>query len=90
MNSVNRRQWLNRIGAAGVAAVAGAGLSAMSKPQQPAKQERLEPADFQPKSMLHVPKTKATRSRLPGKGGPRLAYQVCACTVLSGGRQCLC
>ena len=65
MNRVNRRQWLNRVGAAGVAAVAGTGSSAMSKPQQPAKQERLELADFQPKSMLHVPETNVTRSRFP-------------------------
>ena len=65
MNGVNRRQWLNRVGAAGVAAVAGTGSSAMSKPQQPAKQERLALADFQPQSMLHVPETKVTRSRFP-------------------------
>jgi predicted TIM-barrel fold metal-dependent hydrolase len=48
-----------------MAAVAGTGSSAMSKPQPPAKQERLELADFQPKSMLHVPETKVTRSRFP-------------------------
>jgi predicted TIM-barrel fold metal-dependent hydrolase len=65
MSGVNRRQWLNRVGAAGVAAVAGTGSSAMSKPQQPVKQERLELAEFQPKSMLHVPETKVTRSRFP-------------------------
>jgi len=65
MNGINRRQWLNRVGAAGVAAMAGTGSSAMSKPQQPVKQERLELADFQPKSMLHVPETKVMRSRFP-------------------------
>jgi predicted TIM-barrel fold metal-dependent hydrolase len=65
MNSINRRQWLNRVGAAGVATVTGTGSSAMSKPQQPAKQERLALEDFQPKSMLHVPETEVSRSRFP-------------------------
>jgi hypothetical protein len=61
MSGVNRRQWLNRVGAAGVAAVPAPGSSAMSKPQRPAKQERLALEDFQPKSMLHVPENKVTR-----------------------------
>jgi len=69
MSGVNRRQWLNRVGAAGVAAVAGTGSSAKGqepgKPPQAVKPERLALEDFQPKSMLHVPETKMTRSRFP-------------------------
>ena len=69
MSGFNRRQWLNRVGAAGVAAVAGSGSAAKGqepgKPQQPAKPERLALEDFQPRSMLHVPETKVTRSRFP-------------------------
>jgi len=69
MSDVNRRQWLSRVGAAGVAAVAGTGSSAMGqepgKPPQPVKPERLALEDFQPKSMLHVPETKVSQSRFP-------------------------
>jgi predicted TIM-barrel fold metal-dependent hydrolase len=69
MSRVNRRQWLTRVGAAGVAAVAGRGSSAKgqqpSKPQASVKPEHLELVDYQPKSMLHVPETKVTTSRFP-------------------------
>ena len=69
MSGVNRRQWLSRVGAAGVAAVAGTGSSAKgqepSKRPQPVKPERLALEDFQPKSMLHVPETKVSQSRFP-------------------------
>jgi predicted TIM-barrel fold metal-dependent hydrolase len=60
---------LSRIGAAGVATLAGTGSSAEGqqpgKPEEPVKPERLALVDFQPKSMLHVPETKVTRSRFP-------------------------
>jgi len=69
MSGVNRRQWLKRMGAAGVATAAGAGSSAESrqagKPQQATARERLALEDFQPKSMLHVPETEVSRSRFP-------------------------
>jgi predicted TIM-barrel fold metal-dependent hydrolase len=69
MSGVNRRQWLSRVGAAGVATVAGTGLPAkgqeLGKPQQPIKRERLALEDFQPKSMLHVAETKVMHSRFP-------------------------
>jgi len=69
MSRVNRRQWLSRVGAAGVATVAVTGASAQgqepSKPAQAVKPERLALEDFQPKSMLHVPETNVTRSRFP-------------------------
>jgi len=69
MRHVNRRQWLSRVGAAGVASVAGAGRLAegqqAGEQQQPAKPESLALEDFQPKSMLHVTETKVTRARFP-------------------------
>ena len=69
MSEVNRRQWLRRVGAAGVASVAVTGSSAQGtepgKPAQTLKPERLALEDFQPKSVLHVPETQVTRSRFP-------------------------
>ena len=69
MSGVKRRQWFSRVGAAGVAAVAGPGSSAKGPQagtlQQPIKPERLALEDFQPKSMLHVAETKVARSRFP-------------------------
>jgi len=69
MGSVNRRQWLRCLGAAGAATVAASGSSAKGqeagKPAQAVKRERLALEDFQPKSMLHVPETKVSRSRFP-------------------------
>jgi predicted TIM-barrel fold metal-dependent hydrolase len=69
MSGINRRQWLGRLGAAGVAVVAVTGSSAKGqepgKPTQAVKPQRLALEDFQPKSMLHVPETKVPRSRFP-------------------------
>ena len=69
MSGVNRRQWLSRVGAAGVATVAVTGASGKgqepSQPPQAVKRERLALEDYQPKSMLHVPETNVTRSRFP-------------------------
>jgi predicted TIM-barrel fold metal-dependent hydrolase len=69
MGGVNRREWLKRIGAAGVASVGVAGGSAegqeAGKPAPVVKRERLALEDFQPKSMLHLPETNVTRSRFP-------------------------
>jgi len=69
MGGVNRREWLRRIGAAGVASVGVARRSAegqeAGKPAPVVKRERLALEDFQPKSMLHLPETNVTRSRFP-------------------------
>ena len=69
MSSVNRRQWLRRLGAAGLAAAAGTEATAKgqqpSNPPQPLKPERLALEDFQPKSILHVPETMVSRARFP-------------------------
>jgi len=69
MGGVNRREWLRRIGAAGVASVGVDGGSAegqeAGKPALVVKRERLALEDFQPKSMLHVPETNVMRSRFP-------------------------
>jgi predicted TIM-barrel fold metal-dependent hydrolase len=69
MSGINRRQWLRRLGTAGVATVAATGSPARGqepgKPTQAVKRERLSLEDFQPKSMLHVSETKVLRSRFP-------------------------
>jgi len=69
MGGVNRREWLRRIGAAGVASVGVARRSAegqeAGKPAPVVKRGRLALEDFQPKSMLHLPETNVTRSRFP-------------------------
>jgi predicted TIM-barrel fold metal-dependent hydrolase len=67
MSILNRRQWLESVGAAVVAARAadsraGEGLG----PQEgPKGKMHLELSDFQPKSMLHVPETHVPHSRFP-------------------------
>ena len=64
MIRVNRRQWMGALGATALAGTAG-------KAQEQAKKARpqgkmiLELKDFQPKSALHVPETRISRSRFP-------------------------
>ena len=68
MSNVNRRQWLSRVGVAGMATVAGSGSwgrgQEAGKSEPPAK-PHLELLDYRPKSMLHVAETKVMRSRFP-------------------------
>src|SRR5580704_6528989 len=63
---MHRRRWLESIG---LLAVAGAlpeqVRGAQLKSPQGARKMKLDLADFQPKSMLHVPETKVPRSRYP-------------------------
>src|ERR1700756_2679570 len=66
MNEINRRRWLESMG---LFVAAGAfpspiNSSQLKSPEGSGKM-KLELADFQPKSMLHVPETKVTRSRYP-------------------------
>jgi predicted TIM-barrel fold metal-dependent hydrolase len=66
MANVNRRQWLAGAGAALVAAGSGTFLPSESAAEdEPKGKMHLELSDFQPKSMLHVPQTKVSRSRFP-------------------------
>jgi predicted TIM-barrel fold metal-dependent hydrolase len=66
VNGMHRRRWLESIG---LLAVAGAlpeqVRGAQLKSPQGARKMKLDLADFQPKSMLHVPETKVPRSRYP-------------------------
>lgn len=64
---VNRRQWMEGVGAAMLTAGAGASAPAQGagKSEGPIQKVHLELDDFQPKSMLHVPVTKVPRSRFP-------------------------
>jgi len=66
MSTMNRRNWLTSMSSA---AMAGAfplpsGVTQLKSPAGSGK-EKLDLADFQPKSMLHVPETKVPRSRYP-------------------------
>jgi len=67
VSGINRRQW---IGTAGAAIAAGAwtdpaATGAQVKSPEGAGKMKLELADFQPKSMLHVPESKVARARFP-------------------------
>ena len=67
MRILTRRQWLTGMGAAGLAGKlsrARASVGAQS-PEQPKGKMHLELGEFEPKSMLHVPETKVSRSRFP-------------------------
>jgi predicted TIM-barrel fold metal-dependent hydrolase len=66
MSEMDRRRWLESIG---LFVVAGAfpspiNSSQLKSPEGSGKM-KLDLADFQPKSMLHVPETKVARSRYP-------------------------
>src|ERR1700722_5033310 len=66
MNEMDRRRWLESMGlfvAAGALSSPVNGFQ-LKSPEGSGKM-KLELADFQPKSMLHVPETKVPRSRYP-------------------------
>ena len=67
MRGINRRQWLGSVGAtiAGGALAHGSPSYAQVRSPQGAGKTKLDLADFQPKSMLHVPETKVSRARYP-------------------------
>ena len=70
MQRSNRRQWLRRLGAAslgasGVAPWTGRAGSRGRAGEQAAPDARLALADFEPRSMLHVPQTRVERARFP-------------------------
>jgi len=66
MSGMGRRRWLENLGlfviAGGLPSPHGSG---QLKSPQGAGKMKLELADFQPKSMLHVPESKVPRSRYP-------------------------
>jgi len=65
MSEMDRRRWLVEYG---LFVVAGSLPSRLTLPTQVSgrlRQNETGPADFQPKSMLHVPETKVPRSRYP-------------------------
>jgi predicted TIM-barrel fold metal-dependent hydrolase len=65
MNEIGRRRWLGSLGML----FAASRIRVTSKGSQPASPQSagkpLQLADFQPRSMLHVPETKVPRSRYP-------------------------
>lgn len=65
MSGIGRRRWLGSLGML----FAASRIPVTSKGSQPASAERvgkpLQLADFQPRSMLHIPETKVPRSRYP-------------------------
>jgi predicted TIM-barrel fold metal-dependent hydrolase len=70
MASSSRRQWLKRVGAVGLGASAGPlpsalGVEQAAPPGAGASDARLALADFEPRSMLHVPETRVPRARFP-------------------------
>ena len=65
MNGIGRRRWLENIGMLFVAGRLPT-TSITSPPVEPESAGKpLQLADFQPRSMLHVPETKVPRSRYP-------------------------
>ena len=67
MRGINRRQWLGSVGATiatGAWTDSSAGHTQVRSPQGAGKM-KLDLAEFQPKSMLHVPETKVSRARYP-------------------------
>lgn len=66
MSGIDRRRWLESMG---LLAIAGTfpmpSSSSQLKSPEGAGKMKLELADFQPKSMLHVPETKVLRSKYP-------------------------
>ena len=66
MSGMGRREWLESVG---ILVVAGAfrapAHDAQLKAPKDADKMKLDLSDFQPKSMLHVPETKVSRSRYP-------------------------
>jgi predicted TIM-barrel fold metal-dependent hydrolase len=65
MSGMNRRRWLETLAAATAASTLPVSGRAQVKSPEGSGKMRLELAEFQPKSMLHVPETKVPRSRYP-------------------------
>ncbi len=66
MSVMDRRRWLESMGLLAAAGVVPTPVSsAQLKSPEGSGKMKLDLADFQPKSMLHVPETKVTRSRYP-------------------------
>ena len=66
MNQIDRRRWLESMGLFVAAGVFPSPInSSQLKSPEGSGKMKLELADFQPTSMLHVPETKVTRSRYP-------------------------
>ena len=67
MSAINRRQWLGSVSAAMAAGALTEGASGFAQVRSPegAGKMKLDLAEFQPKSMLHVPETKVSRARYP-------------------------
>ena len=66
MSGIGRRRWIERVGWLAVAGVLPSPGDAMQlKSPAGSGKRKLELADFQPKSMLHVPETRVSRSRYP-------------------------
>ncbi len=65
MNTVNRRQWLASLAVASVVPGVRAGLAQQTNAQGKQTPPKLPLEDYVPKSMLHVPETKLSRSRFP-------------------------
>ncbi len=64
MIRVNRRQWMGALGATAIAGTVADAQERASK-APPLVKKNLELKDFQPRSALHVPETKVSRSRFP-------------------------
>lgn len=66
MSGMHRRRWLESLGLLAVAgALPGPVSGGQIKSPEGSGKMKLDLADFQPKSMLHVPETKVRRSRYP-------------------------
>jgi len=66
MSGIGRRRWIESVGWLAVAgALPSPGEATQLKSPAGSGQMKLELADFQPKSMLHVPETRVSRSRYP-------------------------
>ncbi len=66
MSEMDRRRWLESVGLLAAAGVFPTPVSsAQLKSPEGSGKMKLDLADFQPKSMLHVPETKVPRSRHP-------------------------
>ena len=65
MSGIGRRRWIESVGWLAVAgALPSPDVMQLKSPEGSGKR-KLELADFQPKSMLHVPETRVSRSRYP-------------------------
>ena len=66
MSTMNRRDWLGSISSVAMATALPipSGVAQLKSPEGSGK-TKLDLADFQPTSMLHVPETKVPRSRYP-------------------------